>query len=339
MTQYEFDQILEKYLAGTGTAEEAEVVQKWYERVSHRAEQTLPEAEAALVKMRIWRKIKAHTIVKKNRLLISWMRSGAVAASVVLLLVLGWLVIAKQNQNLPIPDALTQADPTRDIEIKNNSTKPQTINLKDGSLVILQPQSALSYAGHFGKTKRTVYLRGEGFFNIKRDTLKPFQVFTGEWVTEVLGTSFSIRQNTNAHTIEVVVKSGKVSVYEATRKNDAKKSAKILTQNHKALFRTDTKQLTTGIVAQPLTTQLKPLAEPSTTLTFEEVPLRMVFDRLEQLYLLDIRTEQESLNRCAFTGDLNGLAFFTQLDLICKSIGANYEINGTQIVIKGADCE
>jgi hypothetical protein len=49
--------------------------------------------------------------------------------------------------------------------------------------------------------------------------------------------------------------------------------------------------------------------------------------------------ENRELNQCVFTGDLNGLPFLTQLDLICKSVNATSEQRGTAIFIKGEGCQ
>ncbi len=334
MTQYEFDNILEKYLAGKCTPEEEEVVVKWYDRVDHKQNEVLEESKKAGLSVQLWKKIQYSTTLKKNRLRTYWIRSGAVAASILLLWWAGWLVIAEPTQvkiSVPIITA-------SDIEVKNNSTKPQEINLEDGSLVTLHPQSTLSYADDFGKAARTVYLQGTGFFKVKRDTSKPFRVHTGNLVTEVLGTSFYIKNQKNSNTIEVEVASGKVSVYENTQQGKEKKGKKILTQNQKVTFRADTKQLVSSIVEQPIISTQKPLNEPLAEFIFEDATLEFIFSQLEKMYLLEIVTENGDLNQCVFTGDLNGLPLFTQLDLVCKSVEAHYEVKETQIFIKGKGC-
>jgi hypothetical protein len=55
-------------------------------------------------------------------------------------------------------------------------------------------------------------------------------------------------------------------------------------------------------------------------------------------YGVEIISTNPKSNDCLITADLNGLALFTQLDLICKSIGATYEKRGTVIFIKGDGC-
>ena len=59
-----------------------------------------------------------------------------------------------------------------------------------------------------------VTLKGEGFFEVKRDTLSPFIVHSGKIQTRVLGTSFNISAYPTDHIFSVAVRSGKVRVSE-----------------------------------------------------------------------------------------------------------------------------
>lgn len=336
MTQYEFDKILQQYLDGKCTPEEEKVVQEWYSRIEQKKNEALSVSNQAAIGERIWRKIRMSADLKKSWLSITWVRYGVVAASIALFLWIGWQLNVEQKATETTEFAQLKPE---DIEIKNNSAKPQEINLEDGSLVVLEPQSALSYAENFGKDTRTVHLQGDAFFQIKKDPSKPFQVLSGKLVTEVLGTSFFIKQGKASGTVEVEVRSGKVSVYEKTEKEKGNKKVKILTQNQKVTFRPDTKQLIPSIVSQPLTAQQKPAAEPCVELNFEDAALPDVFKRLEQLYFLDIITDNEALNECVFTGDLNGLPLFLQIELVCKTIGAHYEVKETSIMVQGVGCK
>jgi transmembrane sensor len=60
------------------------------------------------------------------------------------------------------------------VEQTNNSYKSQIILLSDGSSVLLQPKSKLSYPKIFTGNKREVYLSGEGFFELVKILKSPF---------------------------------------------------------------------------------------------------------------------------------------------------------------------
>ena len=91
--------------------------------------------------------------------------------------------------------------------------------LPDSSRVMLSGDSRLTYNAQFGKTNRELSLRGEAFFQVKRDTSKPFIVETSLIQVEVLGTSFKvIAQKLQA---EVAVEKGRVKVTTQDKKQES----------------------------------------------------------------------------------------------------------------------
>lgn len=64
--------------------------------------------------------------------------------------------------------------------------------LPDGSQIILNSGSTLSYSRGFGNDTRTVSLTGEAFFDVQKATT-PFVVNTFNGSTTVLGTEFNVR--------------------------------------------------------------------------------------------------------------------------------------------------
>ncbi len=94
------------------------------------------------------------------------------------------------------------------IDIKNseaNSTYVTT--LEDGSTIFLAGKATLTKPKNFGKLRRTTKLEGDAFFDIARNTSRPFVIETALAKIEVLGTSFSVNDNM------VSVRSGKVRVW------------------------------------------------------------------------------------------------------------------------------
>lgn len=86
----------------------------------------------------------------------------------------------------------------------------RTLHLDDGSIVRLGPASAIDVA--FAPTERRVrLLKGEAFFEVARDTGRPFTVESDHVRTTVLGTSFEVRLAGNGAT-DVAVRDGVVRV-------------------------------------------------------------------------------------------------------------------------------
>jgi transmembrane sensor len=85
-----------------------------------------------------------------------------------------------------------------------------TVTLRDGTRIVLAPDTKLSVASDFGDRSRTVTLSGEADFNVMTTTGAPFVVRTGAVSTRVLGTAFSVRRYCGDDTVQVVVRSGRV---------------------------------------------------------------------------------------------------------------------------------
>ena len=87
-----------------------------------------------------------------------------------------------------------------------------TIFLSDGSKVKLNAASQIRYQKYFQEGHRKIELMGEAFFEIARDTIRPFSVKSGSVTTTALGTSFNINTVKPGEKIEVALLTGKVAV-------------------------------------------------------------------------------------------------------------------------------
>ena len=93
------------------------------------------------------------------------------------------------------------------------------IDLPDGSSVILNKNSTLSYPKTFDIDSRLIKLTGEAFFDIEKDTLRPFVISVSESFVQVLGTSFSV-DATNDNHVFVNVLEGKVKFSDSRNKKN-----------------------------------------------------------------------------------------------------------------------
>ncbi|WP_221394387.1 FecR family protein [Dyadobacter sp. NIV53] len=332
MNQYDFDIVLKKYLSGQHSPEEEKLINDYLQDNSM-IDTAVFEAEKDMIGKRIKKKLYANTI---GTPLLIRLRPWFMASAASVLIILGcWFFISKTEYSNVIFNSGIILNPGV-VEIKNTSNKSQTIPLEDGSVVTLKKNSSISFPEHFGKKNRLVYLHGEAFFRIKRNPAKPFIVSTGNLQTKVLGTSFTVKSYDESATVEVQVKSGRVSVYEVAEKKSVNSNGVILTPNQKIIFDKKSKKMELSIVEKPMI--IVPLNETEHRFTFLEIPVKTVFSELEKSYGIDIVLENDVMDACLFTGDLNGLPLFDQLDLICKSVNVTYERRGTALFVQGTGC-
>lgn len=336
MKTHEFDKLTERYIAGLCTPDELVLLTKWADRVSQDSADVsafVSSEEANESEARIWQRLDPSKEAEQKRFHLAfrrmpypWTFLASVAACLVLILGLGIYL-----NNL----SSTVAQQKHGIETRNSTTSVQKIHLTDGSTVVLQQNANIIVDEDFGKMNRTVHLTGEAFFDIARDEKMPFLVYSGGLVTEVLGTSFHIKPQSNGKAIEVSVKRGKVSVYASHSQKSGEFDGVILTPNQRVVYDVEHETIRQGIVDEP---QILIKEKELPGFDFREETLDLVLERVQAAYGVEIVLPASGLSQCRFTGDLNGLTMHQQLKYICDSVGARLEIRGTTIFIFGNTC-
>ncbi|QDK77242.1 DUF4974 domain-containing protein [Spirosoma sp. KCTC 42546] len=311
--------------------------------------QVIPSVEQG---NRMWAIIDQHLQEKENTVLADEPRQYqlgfrwqwlATAASIALVLGIGWWFMLKPGASNSIGTHIaTPGESTVAwIEKMNTTRQPLSIQLADGSRVVLEPQTKLSYPEKFSDQKREVSLTGDGFFEVVKNPRQPFLVYANGLITQVVGTSFRVKTLANLNQVTVAVRTGKVAVFsmKAFQKAQQQKGKiahmLLLTPNQQALFEKDSERLTKSLVKEPALIK-KP--ENNQHFVFDNTPVTDVFQTLEESYGVTIKYDPEALKRCNLTAPLGDEPLFRKLDLICQTIGATYEVWETQIVITGKGC-
>jgi transmembrane sensor len=223
----------------------------------------------------------------------------------------------------------------------NNTTAKQTVNLSDGSVVILEPNSRLSMPSEFSEENRTVYLSGEAYFKVTKDIDRPFLVYTNKLITRVLGTSFIVKVLKGEEETSVEVKEGKVSVF---RKDDfervtsgTKNESKgiVVTPNQKIVFEGDGSRILKMLSEAP---EVVPSAKTTFKFDYRSTPVKDVLTDLKNAYQVDIIFDADLLSDCPITATLSNRPLLEKLNIICEAIEAKYEVLDGKIMIYGKSC-
>lgn len=100
------------------------------------------------------------------------------------------------------------ADLLRSTRYSTGVGEERTVRLKDGSVIQLNAQSSARVRMTAGA--RDINLDGDAFFQVARDTQRPFNVHTAQVVVRAVGTSFNV--SARASGTHVAVTEGKVQV-------------------------------------------------------------------------------------------------------------------------------
>lgn len=88
-----------------------------------------------------------------------------------------------------------------------------TIILSDGTKVMLNSASSMTFPTSFKAAERRVELNGEAYFEVAKDKNKRFRVISGLQTVEVLGTHFNVNAYGDEHTIKTTLLEGAVKVF------------------------------------------------------------------------------------------------------------------------------
>lgn len=332
--------LLKKYRDGTLSREKKEAMDAWYDALKSESVQG-NEREA---KDRVWSNIVSETTGIKTEGFdsgIVWWKSRffRIAVSVVLVICAGAVVWNTQMSDKDsIPSLVAEGGVWH--EIRNDGLTTREMFLHDGSRVVLDPQSSIRYPGEFSTDQRKVYLEGNGFFSVTKDSLRPFSVVAENAIVSVLGTSFTVKQLGSKSATEVAVITGKVAVSPNKEKGKLKIFADevVLTPNKKVTFYKDSDRYVTGLVENPVIIDKTEAFLAEEAFDFDEVPLSKILEKLETAYGVEIEVSDSSTLNCLITADLSSDNLFGKMELISAILNGSYQVKGNRILMSGGVC-
>jgi transmembrane sensor len=326
------DDLIGKYLAGEAEADEIAFVESWakesqdnqrhmeqFKTIFHRASEVKEfqafDTDAA------WAKLKGSLRESKTKTVhfepdrISRKLFWRIAASIVVVLGAGFFAYK--------------------LSLSGNSTQPIVVvattdvvtdTLPDGSNIVLNKETKLTYT--FDKKQKThkVALKGEAYFNIQHDDNKTFIVdIAGVYVRDI-GTSFNVKALPESNTVEVVVQEGEVMFYTD---ND---SGVYLRANGKGIYNKTTKTFT---IDQP---EANVLAYKTKFFSFTNTDLLTVVEDLNRVYPRKI-VLSESVKNCHLTVSFNDESQDEIIAVIAETLGLSVRETGGKILLEGPGCE
>ena len=206
--------------------------------------------------------------------------------------------------------------------VKADKGDKATIELPDGTNVVLNSASQLSYLNNFGENGRRVQLNGEAYFKVAHDEKCAFIVQVGDLEVKVLGTSFNVSAYEDAKDVTVVLLEGKVGVY-------AQKMSHIMKPGDKIEYNKATHKITA--------TQVHPsdyIEWTKGNIYFEKESLENIMKTLSRIYDVEIRFDSNKLPNEYFTGTIPGGGIQNALNILMLTSPFYYEMDGSVIVLK-----
>jgi ferric-dicitrate binding protein FerR (iron transport regulator) len=261
------------------------------------------------------------------------------AAAVVAGFMLGAFYVFQTNK----PDVPSQVASQYDVIVPHGSRS--RVVLADGTGVWLNAGSRLRYATDFGQNSREVYLEGEGYFDVAKDTARVFVVKTDKLDIKALGTSFNVKAYPGEENIETVLIEGKVSIGDVELAPSEKlvytrKDQKTVIEKKAAVVKPAANDVGSSPV-KPSAKVIETPVDPTIYTSWKDDLWRIESEtlgsfavKLERRYDVKIRfadrgTQSLSINAAIRDESLEQVLRFLQLTVPVK-----FEIDGKTVVLK-----
>ncbi len=336
-------ELLDRYVKGECTEQEQLLVKAWYalyendpDHLSDLNDLEINDLEDIILKRiisSIQPEIPEQQPEPKTAKLIWLKRSAAVFAIAASLIVIVNIALLHRN---PLSFAPINHMATTDvILVVNHSNSILKQVLPDNSVVWLSPASQITYPKVFANKIRLVSMQGEGFFEVTKNAARPFVIRSRDMVTKVWGTSFLVRDRANSDAPEVSVVTGKVSVSINTNQGTMDKTRPVQAKDEVMLLphQKATLLVNKNILVKRSDTDQSMAIWNKLSLTFDNLPLKTIIPLINAKYKVDIKVQDEVLNDYVLNADLTDFNLPEVLEVLKKSLGINYVIDGNKILL------
>jgi ferric-dicitrate binding protein FerR (iron transport regulator) len=251
--------------------------------------------------------------IKRNLLKIA----SSYFAITCLVLIVAWWFLSRSGMHSGASQPLVQAG-----SFQSQPGQRKTVSLPDGSVVVLNANSSISWAEGFNKNKRNVRLTGDAFFNVAKNANKPFTVLAGDVTTTALGTGFYVHGKA-AGNIRVDLLEGKVSLSSI-----GNKAAGLV------LLPGETAKAISGVLQKTLFDSAHLRSWIGGRISFNETPALTALKQLETWYAVKIVVNNKQLKDRVISGDYENDSLQDILKVICFSVNSRFSLKGDRVIIE-----
>jgi len=220
---------------------------------------------------------------------------------------------------------LKRQQPVTMNEISVAITRQDTVALPDGTQLVLDAGSIFRYPEKFSEKDRTVYLQGEGYFEVVSDPDRPFIVHADGALIRVLGTEFNVRAWQQDRKVTVAVVRGTVAL-RAKENKDSGEEVRIRDSQFSILDETRRpSQPQYGDIAMYLSWMKREMY-------FQSTELHEVLYQLERWYDITFELPDQQAAANPVTLFIGNKPISELLDVIALINNFTYQQHGSKII-------
>lgn len=206
------------------------------------------------------------------------------------------------------------------------------LTLPDGTQVWLNSGSKISYFASNAVGIRTVELKGEAYFDVMRDEMRPFVVHMEKIRVAVLGTSFNVRSYGDEEDVEVFVTAGAVCMApDAERKIQ---DGIVLRRNQQVRYNKANDRFTQidSVDAYSRATWI------TGNMRYQATPLRIILADLKRRFHINVETDHQ-LADCLITVDFGSDGPTNALEILAGVLAGHVQYERGIYKLKGTPCK
>lgn len=311
-TLYSMDKysLLEKFFSGQSTEEENNVLSKIFKdggedifdeycrRKWAENDCRIPTSVKARIRQSLFTKMPR---VKWRRVIAS--ASAVLAAAVVLFMCMLW---SRPSENAA-PEIF---------EIVAERGQKSSVTLPDGSRVMINSASTISYTSDYNVKERNVFLSGEAYFDVASNADIPFVVHADKVSVTALGTEFNVKAYAEDPYVVTTLVEGSVRTEAGTQ-------YELLTRAQEASYNKEADVL----LAYDVKDISRAVPWIRNELLFENESLADIAVTLERMYNVTIVFEDEAAKGYSYTGLIRNNSLQNVLELISSTSPVGYKMN------------
>lgn len=302
--------LLEKFFSGQSTEEENNVLSKIFKdggedifdeycrRKWAENDCRIPTSVKARIRQSLFTKMPR---VKWGRVIAS--ASAVLAAAVILFVCMLW---SRPSENAA-PEIF---------EIVAERGQKSSVTLPDGSRVMINSASTISYTSDYNVKERNVFLSGEAYFDVASNADIPFVVHADKVSVTALGTEFNVKAYAEDPYVVTTLVEGSVRTEAGTQ-------YELLTRAQEASYNKEADVL----LAYDVKDISRAVPWIRNELLFENESLADIAVTLERMYNVTIVFEDEAAKGYSYTGLIRNNSLQNVLELISSTSPVGYKMN------------
>lgn len=225
-----------------------------------------------------------------------------------------------ENGNIVFDDSSRETASINTLEIPRGGE--YSLQLSDGTRIWLNSRTKLRFPSSFDADNRTVWLEGEAYFEVAKDTDRQFRVITGNSEVRVYGTSFNVRAYSE-YPQETTLASGSIGL-------EFNGQQYMLTPGQQARIEPGSEKIAI-LNVNPATY----CSWHKGLFIFENATLATLLNQLSDWYCVDFVYTDPSLRNLHFTGDLERYSSIDEiLSMISLTTNVKFTVDGRIITVR-----